>query len=50
MSHHGCRQRINDEIDPQAWKGREQEDTLDIPHVGEMLYRARGIQGKDYDQ
>ena len=32
-------------IDPQAWKGREQEGILFVPHAGEMLYRARGIEG-----
>jgi lactate racemase len=31
------------EIDPEAWKGREQEGILYVPHAGEMLYRARGI-------
>src|SRR6266566_2457206 len=31
------------EIDPEAWKGREQEGILFVPHAGEMLYRARGI-------
>jgi lactate racemase len=31
------------EIDPEAWKGREQEGLLYVPHAGEMLYRARGI-------
>ena len=31
------------EIDPEAWKGREQEGVLFVPHAGEMLYRARGI-------
>src|SRR5206468_4671622 len=31
------------EIDPAAWKGREQEGILYVPHAGEMLYRARGI-------
>src|SRR6266480_7635909 len=31
------------EIDPEAWKGREQEGMLFVPHAGEMLYRARGI-------
>ncbi len=30
-------------IDPQEWKGREQEGVLLVPHAGEMLYRARGI-------
>src|SRR5579875_3858560 len=30
-------------IDPEAWKGREQEGILYVPHAGEMLYRARGI-------
>ncbi len=32
-------------IDPEAWKGREQEGILYVPHAGEMLYRARGICG-----
>jgi lactate racemase len=31
------------EIDPEAWKGREQEGMLYVPHAGEMLYRAHGI-------
>jgi len=31
------------EIDPAAWKGREQEGILFVPHAGEMLYRAHGI-------
>ncbi len=31
------------EIDPEAWKGREQEGILYVPHAGEMLYRARGL-------
>src|SRR5947208_12004852 len=31
------------EIDPEAWKGREQEGILYVPHAGEMLYRAHGI-------
>jgi nickel-dependent lactate racemase len=31
------------EIDLEAWKGREQEGILYVPHAGEMLYRARGI-------
>lgn len=31
------------EIDPAAWKGREQEGMLFVPHAGEMLYRAHGI-------
>ena len=31
------------EIDPEAWKGREQEGILYVPHAGEMLFRARGI-------
>ena len=31
------------EIDPEAWKGREQEGILFVPHAGEMLYRAHGI-------
>jgi nickel-dependent lactate racemase len=30
-------------IDPQTWKGREQEGILYVPHAGEMLYRASGI-------
>ena len=30
-------------IDPEAWKGREQEGILFVPHAGEMLYRAHGI-------
>ena len=30
-------------IDPEAWKGREQEGILYVPHAGEMLYRAHGI-------
>lgn len=28
------------EIDPEAWKGREDEGILFVPHAGEMLYRA----------
>jgi lactate racemase len=31
------------EIDPEAWKGLEQEGILYVPHAGEMLFRARGI-------
>jgi nickel-dependent lactate racemase len=31
------------EIDPEAWRGREQEGILFVPHAGEMLYRAHGI-------
>jgi len=31
------------EIDPEAWKGREQEGILFVPHAGEMLYRAHGM-------
>jgi len=31
------------EIDPDTWKGREQEGILYVPHAGEMLYRAHGI-------
>ncbi len=31
------------EIDPEAWKGREQEGILFVPHAGEMLYRAHGV-------
>ncbi len=31
------------EIDPEAWRGREQEGMLFVPHAGEMLYRAHGI-------
>ena len=31
------------EINPETWKGREQEGILYVPHAGEMLYRARGI-------
>lgn len=34
------------EIDPAAWRGREQEGILFVPHAGEMLYRAHGIEGK----
>src|SRR5438876_1763020 len=30
-------------IDPEAWRGREQEGILFVPHAGEMLYRAHGI-------
>jgi lactate racemase len=30
-------------IDPQEWKGREQEGILLVPHAGEMLYRASGL-------
>ncbi len=30
-------------IDPQEWKGREQDGILLVPHAGEMLYRAREI-------
>ena len=29
------------EIDPEAWKDREQEGILYVPHAGEVLYRAR---------
>ncbi len=36
------------EIDPAAWKGREQEGILFVPHAGEMLYRARDIQGRSF--
>ncbi len=28
------------EIDPEAWKGHEQEGILFVPHAGEVLYRA----------
>ncbi len=28
------------EIDPEGWKGREDEGILFVPHAGEMLYRA----------
>ena len=31
------------EIDPETWKGREQEGILYVPHAGERLYRAPGI-------
>ncbi|HVB20731.1 MAG TPA: lactate racemase domain-containing protein [Ktedonobacteraceae bacterium] len=31
------------EIDPETWKGREQEGILYVPHAGEMLFRARGM-------
>src|SRR6266571_1460836 len=31
------------EIDPEAWRGREQEGILFVPHAGEMLYRAHSI-------
>ncbi|MFL5667686.1 MAG: lactate racemase domain-containing protein, partial [Ktedonobacteraceae bacterium] len=31
------------EINPETWKGREQEGILYVPHAGEMLYRAHGI-------
>jgi nickel-dependent lactate racemase len=31
------------EINPEAWKGHEQEGILYVPHAGEMLFRARGI-------
>jgi hypothetical protein len=30
-------------IDPQEWKGREQEGNLLVLHVGEMLYRASSL-------
>ena len=30
-------------IDPNEWKGREQEGILYVPHAGERLYRAPGI-------
>ncbi len=30
-------------IDPQAWKGREQEGILLVQHAGEMLYRAANL-------
>jgi len=33
-------------MDPAAWRGREQEGILFVPHAGEMLYRAHGIEGK----
>jgi nickel-dependent lactate racemase len=32
------------EIDPEAWKGHEDEGILSIPHAGEMLYRARSLE------
>jgi lactate racemase len=32
------------EIDPEAWKGREEEGILYVPHAGEMLYRARNLE------
>jgi nickel-dependent lactate racemase len=28
-------------INPQAWRGREQEGILFVPHAGEMLYRVK---------
>jgi nickel-dependent lactate racemase len=31
------------EIDPEAWKGHEQEGILYVPHAGEMLYRTRNL-------
>ncbi len=31
------------DIDPQAWRGREDEGILYVPHAGEMLYRAKGL-------
>jgi nickel-dependent lactate racemase len=45
-----CCQRINlgyadfRDIDPEAWKGHEEEGVLFVPHAGEMLYRAYGLQ------
>ncbi len=30
-------------IDPETWKGREDEGVLVVPHAGEMLYRARNL-------
>ncbi|HLH60044.1 MAG TPA: lactate racemase domain-containing protein [Ktedonobacteraceae bacterium] len=30
-------------IDPEAWKGRENEGILVVPHAGEMLYRAKNL-------
>ncbi len=30
-------------INPETWKGREQEGILYVPHAGEVLYRAPGI-------
>jgi nickel-dependent lactate racemase len=32
------------EIDPESWKGREEEGILYVPHAGEMLYRARDLE------
>ena len=29
------------QIDPEEWKGREQEGILFVPHAGEVLYRTR---------
>jgi len=29
-------------IDPEAWKGRENQGVLVVPHAGEMLYRVPG--------
>ena len=31
------------DIDPEAWKGREHEGILYVPHAGEMLYRALDV-------
>src|SRR6266705_6225301 len=31
------------QIDPEAWKDREREGILLVPHAGEMLYRARRL-------
>ena len=30
-------------INPEEWRGREQEGILYLPHAGEMLYRARNL-------
>lgn len=31
------------DLDPEAWKGREGEGILVVPHAGEMLYRAMDL-------
>lgn len=34
-------------IHPQEWQGREQEGILYVPHAGEMLYRAKNLDGNN---
>ena len=38
-----------DEIDPEAWRGRESEGLLHVPHAGEVLYRLKESSMSEYD-